>query len=170
MSPSAVVEEQVFTEIKRLSFSGLDEMSLLREVITRLQRVVPFDAYCGITIDPLSGLITGMVDEGLGGEEDGHFFFEHVYFEDEAPDFNRMARDRQPVALLSEATGGNLERSLRWRELQRPLGLGHEAHGVLTVDRRFGAASARYGGSTAPTLAPAKSPSCAVSFRRSARA
>ncbi len=135
MSPSAIVEEQVFTEIKRLSFSGLDEMSLLREVITRLQRVVPFDAYCGITIDPLSGLITGMVDEGLGGEEEGRFFFEHVYFEDEAPDFNRMARDRQPVALLSEATGGNLERSLRWRELQRPLGLGHEAHGVLTVDQ-----------------------------------
>lgn len=137
MSPSAVVEEQVFTEIKRLSFSGLDEMSLLREVIARLQRVVPFDAYCGLTIDPLSGLITGMVDEGLGGEEEGRFFFEHVYFEDDAPNFNRMARNRQPVALLSEATGGNLERSLHWRELQQPLGLGHEAHGALTVDQEL---------------------------------
>ena len=65
MSPSAALDERVFSEIKRLCFSGLDDLTLLREVATRLQRAVPFEAYCASTVDPLSGLITRSTAEGM---------------------------------------------------------------------------------------------------------
>ena len=45
MSPGAVVEERVFREFKRLCLSGLDEVTLLREVIARLRHAVPIDTY-----------------------------------------------------------------------------------------------------------------------------
>jgi DNA-binding CsgD family transcriptional regulator len=133
MSPSAVVEERVFSEIRRLCLSGLDETTLLREAIARLRYAVPIDAYFAPRIDPLSGLLTSTVSEGTEQVAGGRFFLEHVYFEDDVLEFNWMARNRRSVALLSEATGGNLERSLHWRELLGPAGFGHEARGVFTA-------------------------------------
>ncbi len=137
MSPSAVVEERVFSEIKRLCLSGLDETTLVREVIARLRHAVPIDAYFAPRIDPLSGLLTGTVSEGTEQVAGGRFFLEHVYFEDDVLEFNWMARNRHPVALLSEATEGNLERCLHWRELLGPAGFGHEARGVFTVSQEL---------------------------------
>jgi hypothetical protein len=112
MSPSAALDERAFTEVKRLCFSGLDELSLLKEVAARLRGAVPIDGYSAHRIDPLSGLITGAVSEELGGEERARFVFEHLYFEDDVLEYNWMVRSGHPVALLSEATGGKLERSL----------------------------------------------------------
>lgn len=79
MSPTAALDERVFAEVKRLCFSGLDELTLLKEVATRLRGAVPIDAYSAHWIDPLSGLITGAVSEELGGEERARFVFEHLY-------------------------------------------------------------------------------------------
>jgi hypothetical protein len=44
-----------------------------------------------------------------------------------------MAQDRRQVVLLSELTGGKLERSPRYRKLTEPLELAHEARGALTA-------------------------------------
>jgi hypothetical protein len=92
MSPSAVLDEKVFTEVKRLCFSGLDELTLLKEVAARLRRAVPIDAYGAHRIDPLSGLITGAVSEGMEGAAGTRVFLEHLYFEDDMLEFNWMAR------------------------------------------------------------------------------
>ncbi len=112
MSPSAAVEERVFSEIRRLCLSGLDEATLLRRVIARLQQAAPMDAYRALKIDPLSGLPTGSYTEEPDQPARARFFLEHIYFEDDVLEFNWMARNRLPMALFSEATGGNLERSL----------------------------------------------------------
>jgi hypothetical protein len=166
MSPSAAVEERVFSEISRLCHSDLDEVTLLREVIARLRHAVPIDIYWAPRIDPLSGLPTGMVSEATDQLTRARFFLENIYFEDDVLEFNWMARNRQPVALLSEGTRGNLERSLHWRELLGPEGFGHEARSVFTVGQElWGADSARYGREAAPTLALARSPSCVGSLR-----
>lgn len=137
MSPSAVVEERVFSEIKRLCLSSLDETTLLREVVARLRYAVPIDTYFAQRIDPLSGLHTGLVTEGTAQLARARFFLEHIYFEDDVLEFNWMARNRHPVALLSEATECNLERSLHWREMLGPEGFGHEARGVFTVSQEL---------------------------------
>ena len=108
MSPGGAVEERVFSEIRRLCLSGLDEVTLLREVIARLRHAVLIDTYWAPKFDPLSGLPTGMVSEGTDQLTRARFFLEHIYFEDDVLEFNWMARNRRPVALFSEGTGGNL--------------------------------------------------------------
>src|SRR5829696_3930275 len=89
-----VLEERTFSEVKRLCCAGRpDGLALLGEVIERLRRVVPFEAYCASTKDPATGFIT----HGM-----------------------------------AETTGGDLERSARYAEYLRPLGLAYEMRGAFT--------------------------------------
>ena len=129
----AVLEERTFSEVKRLCCAGqLDGLALLGEVIERLRRAVPFEAYCASTKDPASGLITHALAEEMGGPKEAAVFFERLYFEHHR-EVRRMADRRQPVALLSEATGGDLRRSPRYAEYLRPLGLAHEVRGAFAA-------------------------------------
>jgi DNA-binding CsgD family transcriptional regulator len=137
MGGGSALERKVFAEVKRLCYAGLDERVLLREVAWRLRGVAPFEAYCANTTDPSSGLITGLVTEEMGGGPVARVFLEHVYFEDHVNEYNWMARNRRPVALLSEATGGRLERALRYREVSGPAGLDYELRSVFTSNREL---------------------------------
>ena len=129
---NGVLEERALSEVKRLCCAGsLDGLTLLGEVIERLRRLVPFEAYCASTTDPASGLITHALAEEMGGAEEFAIFFERLYFEHHGSVL-RMADANRSVALLSETTGGNLERSARYLELLRPLGLAHEMCGAFT--------------------------------------
>lgn len=134
MRVGAAVGDRVFAEIKRLCYSGLDSRTLRAEALEVLRRAVPFEAYCCFTSDPLSGLPTDIVAEGQCAEE-GRFFLENVYFEDEVNRFEHMARHGRPVALLSEGTAGKLERALRQREFRSGKGLEHELRGVFAEGR-----------------------------------
>ena len=125
----SIMYERTFAEVKRLSSAGLEGSELLRRVAERLRRSVPFEVYCASTVDPASNLITHGIAEGFDEESDseaGSVFFDRVYFEEDMDQLAAMLRARRPVQLLSESTGGRLERSLRYRELLRPQGLSHE--------------------------------------------
>jgi DNA-binding CsgD family transcriptional regulator len=135
MVASGVLRERAFAEAKRLCYAGLDAATLLRAVAGRVQRVVPFEAYCSNANDPLSGLLTRLVSDGAIGETEHRTYLEHIYFEEDLDEQRRMVRNRVPVALLSEVTGGKLERALRYREITGPLGLGFELLTVCTVGR-----------------------------------
>ncbi len=127
-----VLEERTFSEVKRLCCAGrLDGPALLGEVIERLRRVVPVEAYCASTKDPASGFITHGQAEELGGADDIFWSLERLYFEHHQS-VRRMVDIHQSVALLSETTGGDLERSTRYVEYLRPLGLAHEMRGAFT--------------------------------------
>ncbi len=131
------VEDRTLSEVKRLCYAGLDEATLLREVAGRLRRAVPFEGYCAHAVDPLSGLIANAIPEEMGGEREARLFLEHLYFVEDVNEYNSMAKSRRPVALLSEATGGRLERCLRYRELMEPLGYGHELRSVFTAGKEL---------------------------------
>ena len=133
MVASTALRERGFAEAKRLCYSGLDVPTLLREVAGRMRRVVPFEAYCAWSNDPLSGLLTYMVGEGAIGEKEHRTYLEHVYFEEDLYEQRRMVQNRFAVALLSEVTGGKIERALRCREITNSLGLRYELLGVCTV-------------------------------------
>jgi DNA-binding CsgD family transcriptional regulator len=133
MNTVDLVNERIFAEIRHLCYAGLDPTTLRLRVIEELRKAVPFDAYVAFTTDPTSGLITDMVQEGMGSEADGRYFLEHICFEDDVLEFNWMARNQIPVGLLSEATGGHLDRALRYREVQDPRGLGYELRGAFTT-------------------------------------
>jgi DNA-binding CsgD family transcriptional regulator len=136
MVASGALRERTFAEAKRICYAGLDAPTLLREVTGRLGQAVPFEAYCVTSNDPLSGLLTHIAGEGAIDKEE-HFrtYFEHIYFEEDLDAQRRMVRKRLPVALLSEVTGGKLERALRSREITSPSGLGYELLGVCSVGR-----------------------------------
>ena len=127
----AVLEERTFSEVKRLCCAGLDGPALLGGVIERLRRVVPVEAYCASTKDPASGFITYGMAEELGGGDDIFWSLERLYF-DHHESVRRMMDIHQSVALLSETTGGDLERSTRYLEYLRPLGLAYEMRGAFT--------------------------------------
>ena len=120
--------ERTFSEVKRLSAANLEGPELLRRVARRLGDAMPFEAYCASTVDPTSRLITNGIAEGMGGEDDGsgNVYLDRIYFEEDLPVMNEMLRRKRTVQLLSETTGGALERSLRYRELLRPFGFGYE--------------------------------------------
>src|SRR3712207_1605158 len=134
MTVASAVDDRVFSEIKRLCYMGLGSEALSPRVAERLRRVVPFDGHAVVTIDPLTGLATDFAfSEEMGSEEDARFFIENIYFEDDVLDYGWMARNRIPAMTLSEATGGELERALRYREYNGPKGFGPGVRAVLTV-------------------------------------
>ena len=137
MATNAALEDRVVNEAKRLCNAGLDQRTLLSEVAECLCRTVPSEAFCLSATDPSSELVTHAVAGGFGGLKGGRLFFERIYLESDVNGYDGMSeRWSQPVMLLSEATGGRLERSLRYRELTGPLGLGFEVRGACMAGRK----------------------------------
>jgi DNA-binding CsgD family transcriptional regulator len=138
MATSEALEDRVVNEVMRLCTAGLDQRTLLGEVVESLRRAIPFEAFCVSTMDPSSELITHSVAEGMGGLQEARLFFEHIYLENDVYGYDGKSNSwRQPVRLLSEATGGQLERSLRYREQTGPLGLGYEVSGACMAGREL---------------------------------
>jgi DNA-binding CsgD family transcriptional regulator len=103
-----------------------------RAVSRILRRAVPFDGVCLLTIDPATLLPTSeIVEDGLPAAA----MIRLTEIELREPDFNKftaLARADQLTASLSGATAGDLDRSLRQRELRRPSGFADELRAVLS--------------------------------------
>src|SRR5215210_7705348 len=136
----AVGRERAFAEVGRISAAGLDGPELLRRTAKALRRAVPFDAFCASTLDPATNLLTHGIAEGMdeGSGVEAGTFFDHVYFEEDLHQTRAMVREGRPVQLLSRSTGGKLDRSLRYRELLRPLGFAHELGSVFADGGAWG--------------------------------
>ena len=136
-------DQRTFSEIKRLSSAGLSGPELLHRASERLRRSVPFEASCVATVDPASFLMTRVVNGGSVSEEERsphhHAVLERTYFEEDLPRISEMVREGRHATLLSEATGGDLVRSARYREYLKPLGLGHELGSVFVHGGLWGA-------------------------------
>jgi DNA-binding CsgD family transcriptional regulator len=132
MNNADLVYERVFGEVKRLCLMGLDPTTLRQRVTDRIRSAVPFEAYAAFIMDPSNGLITHAL-QTIGDESGLRVYLERVFFEDDVLEFDWMARNRLPAGLLSEATGGKLERAPRYRELVGPLGYGYELRGALST-------------------------------------
>jgi DNA-binding CsgD family transcriptional regulator len=111
---------------------GVRDFSLAASRV--IGRVVPFDGVCVLTMDPATLLPTGeVVENGLPAWTMPRM----TQIELAEPDFNKfadLARRPRPAASLGEATGGDLDRSLRHRELKRPNGFGDELRVALVSD------------------------------------
>lgn len=136
----AVEHERAFAQVRRISSAGLEGPELLRRVAEGLRSAVPFDAYCASTVDPASNLITHGIAEGMdgGSGDEGETFLDRVYFEEDLHQARAMLREGRPVQLLSRSTGGKLDRSLRYRELLKPLGFAHELGGIFADGSAWG--------------------------------
>lgn len=109
-----------------------DTAALAAVVRRELGAAVPFDWLCvGIT-DPHSGLVTMAQDCTPIGPLEVYIATEFLI-----PDVNRiawLAKQPDPVGVLSRATGGDLARSYRYRHALAPSGIEHELRAALVID------------------------------------
>ena len=131
MGGEAATRARVRKDIVRLAQRGVGLTELTRRVTGALQRAVPFEGTCLLTVDPTTLLPTGEVIEN-GLPPAARLRLTEIEFGE--PDFNTfaaLARADVPAASLSGSTGGQLDRSTRQREVRRPHGFGDELRSVL---------------------------------------
>jgi DNA-binding CsgD family transcriptional regulator len=118
-------------DIVRLVNRGLPVPEFARAVDRAVRRAVPAEGTCLLTLDPATLLPTAeFVENGLPAAG----MLRLVEIEVREPDFTkwtRLARAEHPAASLSDATAGDLDRSLRQREIRRPGGFADELRAVL---------------------------------------
>ena len=135
----SVREEQTMAAIRRLCHADLDATTLLRRVARVLHRAVPFELYSAATIDPASNLIASAFAEPMNGSE-GEVrpvhaaWFEHFYFEEGFEQTIALLQRGRWATTITEATGGQPDWSLCYRESMRPAGITDKVHAVF-VDR-----------------------------------
>jgi DNA-binding CsgD family transcriptional regulator len=116
--------------IAELCRQGLDPDSLRAEVLPRLRRAVPVDALWWALVDPATMLFTRAYREEIP-ERTTPYFVENEFLGDDVNKWVEVARAHDRVRTLVQATGGELSRSARYRDVLQPLGLGDELRAVL---------------------------------------
>jgi DNA-binding CsgD family transcriptional regulator len=121
-------------DILRLAHLGLDLQEFARDASRVLRRAVPFDGVAFVAFDPATALpIDKWVDNSLTGSA-GMRLAEIEYEERDVTPMRQLAVSGTRAASMSQATGGRLDRSLRYRELMRPHGFGDEMRIVCLGD------------------------------------
>jgi DNA-binding CsgD family transcriptional regulator len=123
--------DRVERELVRLGAQGLDTRTWCRAANGLLGRVVGFDGSCWQTNDPATALITSHLTLNL--PSGFPLLAANEYLAEDVNKFADLAARPHPVGLLSQATDGQPERSLRWREMLRPNGFDAELR-VALVD------------------------------------
>jgi DNA-binding CsgD family transcriptional regulator len=121
-------------DLVRLLHRGTDVRDFSLGAARILGRAIPFDGVCVLTMDPATLLPTSeVVDNGLPPATTPRM----TEIELGGKDYNTfaaLARSEHRAAGLSAATGGDLDRSSRHRELRRPNGFGDELRTALVCD------------------------------------
>src|SRR5919205_108877 len=124
--------EHVRQEIVRLSHAGMDSRTFRVEAVKRLQKAIPTDVSFFATADPATLLFTSAVRDDVLARATSQFL-EREFLKDDPIKFTSLARAPSPVGSLGVATGGELVRSPRYREILEPLELGDELRAALMV-------------------------------------
>jgi DNA-binding CsgD family transcriptional regulator len=96
----------------RLCGSLVDARTLRLELLEELNQIVPFDAYAWLLTDPQTSVGSSpLADVPCLPELPRLIRLKYL------TEVNRWTHLRSPVALLAAVTGGDLSRSLVWREL-----------------------------------------------------
>jgi hypothetical protein len=134
-SPFATTARQ---DIVRLCHSGLDSVSLRREVMRRLRRTLPVDSFWFATVDPTTLLFTGALAEAIP-EKATPLFVANEFLQNDVNKWTQLAAARPSVNSLYFATKGRLLDSPRYRDICVPFGFGDELRAaVLTGSACWG--------------------------------
>jgi len=138
----------------RLLHRDLDLTGFFDAADRELQRRVPFEVSCWLSLDPGGGLPTSHFARDFQFDD----FLQlaaNEYMEDDVNKFAVLARATRPVGILSQATDGDPERSPRHVRFLAPLGFDHGDElravfregdvvwGALAIHRREGVFSDR---------------------------
>ena len=125
-------KERVRQDLIRVTHAGLDGRTLLTEVLARLRRVVPLEAFFAATTDPATVLFTDLVAEGIPPAMTP-LFLANEFLGDDVNQFTALARGPEAVRSLYAATSGAPVQSPRYRDIMAPMGLGDELRAALRI-------------------------------------
>jgi DNA-binding CsgD family transcriptional regulator len=125
------VRARVGEGVARLGAANLDLATLIEESNALLAKALPYDAGCWHTADPHSLIETSVRLEHMPTARNVPEF---AYLPDDYNAFPTLARGERHSGVLSEATGGDLNRSTRYRELLANYGMGGELRISLVAD------------------------------------
>jgi DNA-binding CsgD family transcriptional regulator len=154
--PAATTMQVTRGKLNRLAHAGLDSFAYRERAIGNLRAALPFDAAAWWTIDPASALFTSCVFQpspvdhaicaGVHGNELGDTDYNK---------FRVLARRTAKAGVLSAATGGQPERSDRYRHILAPLHYEHELRLALSDDSALWGGIALLREPGAPDFTPA---------------
>jgi DNA-binding CsgD family transcriptional regulator len=122
--------EKTFDEIVRLCNQALPGSDLFDKVSARLRTVLAFRTAGWLRVDPRSLLpIPGMLLQA--GHDHAGRLIHNEYFEPDVAKFRDIARLPVPVQSLWQATGGEPERSPRYRKILHQIGYGDDLRMVF---------------------------------------
>jgi len=122
--------ENLVTAVAETCRLGFEPDELRSRVLPRLRSAVPVDALWSASVDPATLLFTRPYREEIPADS-GPYFVQNEYLSDDANKWTELARFPGGVRTLLEATGGELEKSARYRDIFQPLGLADELRAVL---------------------------------------
>ena len=122
--------QAVFESIVDVCHRGHPPERLKAEVMVRLRRALPVDAFWWATSDPATVLFTQAHREGIP-DRLIPAFIDNEFLGHDVNRWSHLAQDPIGVRTMSRATGGRLETSSRFRDLLQPIGLGDELRAVL---------------------------------------
>ncbi|WP_033293596.1 helix-turn-helix transcriptional regulator [Amycolatopsis jejuensis] len=119
--------QTVRRELAALAAAGYGVAELHEAAIELVERIVPTELTCWASLDPDTAVISSMTSgrARIPGEYEP-LLATYEYDGAEPHTFAQLARRPVPVARLSDLPRRERERSGRWAQVWRPLGLDHE--------------------------------------------
>lgn len=117
-------------KLARLARDSSDNVLFWRDATETLRGVLPFDFHpCWFTVDPLTRLVNGHLNEGL--DRTPPEIVQAWYAEGDVNSPGDLADRSSGVATVKLATGGDPMSSWRWRNLLQPRGFDDSLDAVL---------------------------------------
>lgn len=116
--------------ISRIAEAGLDAETLRWEIIAELRRAIGFDLWCWPLVDPASNLPTTSMGE-LAFWPELPRLLELKEADRGQHSETALLHSRDHTRVLSKATEGDRARSIQWREVLGPAGVGDELQACL---------------------------------------
>jgi DNA-binding CsgD family transcriptional regulator len=126
-------KEAVKRQLIKLASAPLSLQVYRESALSFLREAVPFAAACCTSVDPITLLSTGASTE-VAVEAIHHQLFEYEYLHKDYNSYEQLIQAISPAATLSEATGGQLGRSGRYRAVLMPAGFGDELRAALLCE------------------------------------
>jgi DNA-binding CsgD family transcriptional regulator len=123
-------------QLDALACAGLDSFEFRARAQHQLRKLLPHDYSLLWTTDPATGFFTSAMPNSTVDDPDMVYCrmaHRNEFIEADYNKFRVLARRAGHVGVLSEATGGTLERSPRYQHMLKPLGYEHELR-VALVD------------------------------------
>ncbi|WP_412543021.1 LuxR C-terminal-related transcriptional regulator [Longispora sp. K20-0274] len=116
----------------KIAHAGLELDPAFRAFDELLRPHVPYAIASWSTHDPATALFTSCTMTGVPKDPEGEArLFRCEFTADEPASYRTLIGRQEAAAILSEATGGRLERASRYREIFAPVGFTDELRAVL---------------------------------------